>query len=449
MSIEITMPRLSDTMEEGTLVKWHVAVGDKIVSGAHLADVETDKATMELNAFDDGTVAKIHVEEGATAPVGSVILVLAEEGESVDEVAAASTGSAPKAEDAKSAPASDDAEESDAKPADRDEDAAEDAGAEGGDRQRVSPLARKLAEEHGVDLAKVRGTGPEGRIIKRDILTAAKEGTGKSAGKSEAKSESKAAPSAAPAPAAAAPAAMMHEVPTLEAKSIPLTGMRKTIAKRLVESKTTVPHFQVSVAVDVDPLMALRQTLNQQLEAQGVKLSVNDFITRAVALAAAQHPAVNSSWSDSAIVQHGTVNVGVAVSLPAEKGGGLLVATVRDAHAKGLRQISAQVKGLATKARTSGLSPEEMSDSTITLSNLGMPQYGVTQFTAIVNPPNAAIIAVGAALEKPVVRRGQIVIGHEMNVTLSGDHRVIDGAVGAEYLATLKQLLENPASLLV
>jgi pyruvate dehydrogenase E2 component (dihydrolipoamide acetyltransferase) len=229
--------------------------------------------------------------------------------------------------------------------------------------------------------------------------------------------------------------------------------MRKTIAKRLVESKTTVPHFQVSVAIDMDPLMELRTTLNKQLETQGIKLSVNDFITRAVALAAVQHPVVNSSWMGDTIVQHGTVNVGTAISLPEERGGGLVVAVARDVQNKGLRQISAEVKDLAAAARGRGLSPEQMSDSTITISNLGMPQYGVTQFSAIINPPNAAIIAVGAAIEKPVVRKidgeKKIVIGHEMNATLSGDHRVIDGASAAEYLTTLRTLLENPAGLLV
>ena len=197
--------------------------------------------------------------------------------------------------------------------------------------------------------------------------------------------------------------------------------------------------------------MELREsTINGQLESQGIKLSINDFVTRAVAMGCVEHPAVNSSWNGDTIVQHGTVNVGVAVSLPEEKGGGLLVATIRDTHQKGLRQISADVKDLAKKARSDkGLTVSEMSDSTITISNLGMPQYGVTQFTAIVNPPNAAIIAVGAAIQKPVVRDNAIVIGHEMNVTLSGDHRTIDGAVGAQYLATVKRLLENPAALLV
>lgn len=436
MPIEITMPRLSDTMEEGTLIKWRVAEGDKVASGDHLADVETDKATMELQAFDDGIVAKIPVGEGDTVPVGDLILLLAEDGESVeDAIKNAGSGSsgcgdkkadAPKAETP--APA--------AAPAP--------AASAGGAKIRVSPLARKLAEEHGLDVATLKGTGPDGRIIKRDVLAAAQGATPEPAN---------AAPAAQPQAAAAPDPAPVAPV-GLEAKTIQLTGMRKTIAKRLVESKTTVPHFQVSVAVNTDPLMELRKTINGQLESQGIKLSINDFVTRAVAMACVEHPAVNSSWDSSGggdkIIQHGSVNVGVAISLPPEKGGGLLVATIRDTHAKGLRQISADVKQLAKNARSEkGLTVQEMSDSTITISNLGMPQYGVTQFTAIVNPPNAAIIAVGAAIQKPVVRDGEIVIGTEMNVTLSGDHRTIDGAVGAEYLATFKRLLENPAALLV
>lgn len=435
MPIEITMPRLSDTMEEGTLIKWRVKEGDTVASGDHLADVETDKATMELQAFDDGTVAQVPVGEGDTVPVGDLILLLAEDGESAEDAVKNAGGSGggskkdtpkPDAQQKEAAPAA-------TAPVSSGGSSGGTSG-DGGAKLRVSPLARKLAEEHGLELSSIKGTGPDGRIIKRDVLAAANGGG--SAGSAK--------------PQAAAPPVAPVSGGGLEAKTITLTGMRKTIAKRLVESKTTVPHFQVSVAVNMDPLMELRKTINGQLESQGIKLSINDFVTRAVALACVEHPAVNSSWNGDTIVQHGSVNVGVAVSLPPEKGGGLLVATIRDTHAKGLRQISADVKQLAKNARSEkGLTVQEMSDSTITISNLGMPQYGVTQFTAIINPPNAAIIAVGAAIQKPVVRDGQIVVGHEMNVTLSGDHRTIDGAVGAEYLATLKRLLENPAALLV
>lgn len=451
MPIEITMPRLSDTMEEGTLIKWRVAEGDKVASGDHLADVETDKATMELQAFDDGIVAKIPVGEGDTVPVGDLILLLAEDGESVeDAVKNAGSGGTPPA-----ASGPDDGVKKDEPKPNADSNqgstnasagqppAASGGASGGGAKIRVSPLARKLAEEHGLDVATLKGTGPDGRIIKRDVLAAAQGATPEPTHAAPSTPAAQPQAAAAPAPAPVAPVG-------LEAKTIQLTGMRKTIAKRLVESKTTVPHFQVSVAVNTDSLMQLRKTINGQLESQGIKLSINDFVTRAVAMACVEHPAVNSSWNGDHIIQHGSVNVGVAISLPPEKGGGLLVATIRDTHAKGLRQISSDVKQLAKNARSEkGLTVQEMSDSTITISNLGMPQYGVTQFTAIVNPPNAAIIAVGAAIQKPVVRDGQIVIGTEMNVTLSGDHRTIDGAVGAEYLATLKRLLENPAALLV
>lgn len=445
MPIEITMPRLSDTMEEGTLVKWRVKVGDTVSAGDHLADVETDKATMELQAFDDGTVAKLAIEEGATVPVGDAILILAAQDESVEEAAKAAGGASSSSKTKKDAGDSTDEQwakkqpqqEKDAKAQSSAPTSPEAAptsagspGATGG--SKASPLARKLAEEHGVDLADLEGSGPDGRIIKRDVLAAA---------------EGKAASAAKPArPQAAAPAARPQAI-GLESKSISLSGMRKTIARRLVESKTTVPHFQVSMLVNMDPLLDLRKTLNAQLESQGVKLSVNDFITRASALACVQHPAVNSSWAEDSIEQHGTVNIGIAVALPAERGGGLVVPVIRDVQNLGLRSISEQTRKLAKKARDTGLSPEEMSDGTFTLSNLGM--YGVDHFTAIINPPQAAILAIGAALEKPVVRDGQVVVGHEMTLTLSGDHRVLDGAVGAEFLQTLKGLLENPAALLV
>ncbi len=450
MPIEITMPRLSDTMEEGTLVKWRVKAGDEVASGDHLADVETDKATMELQAFDDGKVAKLAVQEGDTVPVGSLILMLAEDGESLEDAAGAASGASAGSSEASSAGSTQAASGGDsggdsggvavADPPATATAAGAAAGASGGDgkRQRVSPVARKIAEEHGVDLSAVTGSGPDGRVIKRDVLAVVEGGGAKASGGATA-------PSAKPQ-AAAAPSAPVTPV-GLEAKTITLTGMRKTIARRLVESKTTVPHFQVTVSVNMDPLMELRKTLNEQLASQGVKLSVNDFITRATALACVSHPTANSSWAGDTIIQHGTVNVGIAVSLPEERGGGLVVPVIRDAQSKGLRQISEDTKRLAKKARESGLTPEEMGDGTITLSNLGM--YGVDQFTAIINPPQAVILAVGGAIQKPVVRDGQIVIGHEMCVTLSGDHRTIDGAQGAEYLGTFKQLLENPAALLI
>jgi pyruvate dehydrogenase E2 component (dihydrolipoamide acetyltransferase) len=446
MPVEITMPRLSDTMEEGTLVKWRVKVGDKVSPGDHLADVETDKATMELQTFDDGTVAKLAVDEGATVAVGKLILVLAEAGESVEDAARAvgdgggSGGDKPeKKAEKKPEAASAKASSEGARDEDDERESSGASSSSGGGRQKVSPLARKLAEEHGVDLSSIEGSGPDGRIIKRDVLAAAEGG-----GKRDAASAG--SPKAQPAP----PATRITAPSTLESKREPVTNMRKTIAKRLVESKTQVPHFQVATSVNVDPLIELRKTINAQLETQGVKLSVNDFVTRATALACLHHPVINASWTTDAIQYHGSVNVGTAIALPAEKGGGLVVATIRDVQNKGLRQISQEIKALANKAKTRGLSPDEMSDSTITISNLGAPAFGkVTQFTAIINPPNAAILAIGAAIQQPVVRDGELGIGHEMSITLSGDHRVIDGATAAEYLVTLKGLLENPAAILV
>ena len=408
MPIQIEMPRLSDTMEEGTLVKWRVKVGDKVSAQDVIADVETDKATMEVPVFDEGTIAKLSVDEGATVPVGDIMCVIAEAGEDLEAAASASAG---EKKEAAAQP-----KESTAERAAPVAGGAAPASGGGGSRVKISPLARKLAEEAGLDVNAIKGSGPGGRVIKRDVLEAV-EGGGSKASATPAAS--------APAPAAvAAPASVAsHDVgPGLEAKTVALSGMRKTIAKRLVESKTQVPHFQVSVTVAMDELMELRGTINGQLKEQGVKISVNDFVMKAIAMSCVQHPVVNASFGGDQVVYHGSVNVGVAIALPIAAdgtGGGLLVATVRDVQAKGLRAISNEVKTLAGKARNNGLSPQEMSDSTIAISNLGMPQYGVSSFSAIVNPPNAAIIAVGAALQKAVVRDGQLAVGLEMTVTLS------------------------------
>lgn len=440
MPIEITMPRLSDTMEQGTVIKWNVSEGAEVSSGDMLADIETDKATMELQAYDDGVLAKIVAGEGDTVDVGSVIAILAEEGEDVSE-AAASAGSASSGSKSKSAGSSDDSgSDSDSgsstavmdppKTTAPSSNGTTKGSASDEDSGRVfaSPLAKKIADEKGVDLGSLTGSGPSGRIVKADVEAAA----------GGASTSSASAPSMPMAPVEAA---------TLESRSIELSNMRRTIAKRLVESKTTVPHYQVTVSADMEPLMELRKSLNEQLEAQGVKLSVNDFLVRACALAMHQHPHVNSRWNESTIEISGDVNVGVAISLPEEKGGGLVVATLRNADRMGLRQISAETKALAKKARERGLTVDEMGDSTFTISNLGM--FGVDHFNAIVNPPNVAILAVGASIEQPVVKNGELAVGHRMAMTMSSDHRVIDGAMAAAYLQTLKNLLEAPATLLV
>ncbi|MBM4107969.1 MAG: 2-oxo acid dehydrogenase subunit E2 [Phycisphaerae bacterium] len=427
MPIEITMPRLSDTMQQGTVVKWNVREGQEVSSGDVIADIETDKATMELQSFDDGTVASLAVPEGKTVAVGTVIAVLAAKGEDASAASAAKTAPAVKAEGETAAPSATAVAEPKAAPR------REESATSNGGRVFASPLARKIAEESGVDLGRVQGSGPGGRIIRRDVEQAVGQ-----------------APAAGAAPAAAAPS-----VPPLGAalkgKTVPLSNMRRVIARRLVESKQAVPHYQVTVEVDMDPLLSLRKQLNEQLASQGVKLSVNDFLVRACALAMHSHPYVNSRWvptaNNEAIELLAEVNVAIAIALPEEKGGGLVVATIRRADQIGLRQISAESKRLADKARAKGLSPEEMGDSTFTISNLGM--FGVAHFTAIINPPNVAILAVGGAIERPVVKNGQVVPGHVMAMTMSSDHRVVDGAMAAQYLATVRQLLESPATLLV
>jgi pyruvate dehydrogenase E2 component (dihydrolipoamide acetyltransferase) len=447
------MPRLSDTMERGTIVSWNVKEGQKVSAGDVLGDIETDKATMELQNFDDGVVAAILLSAGQTIEVGKTILVLAEKGEDAAAIKAqfASGGkaSAPAAKSAASggsapsAPASSATAVQDPPASSHSAPAANGNGASNGGRVFASPLAKKIAEERGVDLGSLRGSGPSGRIVRADVEAAA--------------STPKAAPAKPSAPAKGglvttvgpSPEPMRLAGAALESRTVALNNMRGTIAKRLVESKTTIPHYQVTVTAAMDRLLALRTQLNDQLADQGVKLSVNDFLVRACALAMHQHPFINASWGkDGQSIQlHGRVNVGVAVALPAENGGGLVVATLRDADRMGLRQISQDTRALADKARAKGLTIDEMSDSTFTISNLGM--FGVEHFTAIINPPNSAILAVGAAVEKPVVREGKIVVGHEMQMTMSSDHRVIDGAMAAQYLATVRKFLENPATLLV
>ncbi len=467
MPIEITMPRLSDTMEQGTVVKWHVKEGDSVSSGDVIADIETDKATMELECFDDGTVAKLVAPEGENVPIGGVIAIIAEEGESVESVSGgASMGE--KKPSAKNQSADAESEQGEglgsgapsatavanattAGSASTSAPAPSNNGASG-DRVFASPLARKLADERGVDLSTINGSGPSGRIVKADV-EAAGAGSRTTAPSRPADTTLVAAGvSGAPEPAPLAVGA------ALEDKTVALSNMRATIARRLVESKSTIPHSQVTLSARLDALESLRAQLNEQLIPQGVKLSVNDFLVRACATAMHEHPFVNASWMEAkqgqnpSIQLHARVNVGVAVALPEERGGGLVVATIRDADRIGLRQISTDTKRLAKKAREKGLTVEEMSDSTFTISNLGM--FGVDHFTAIINPPNAAILAVGRAIEKPFIETNEdgepeLVVGLEMSMTMSSDHRIIDGAMAAQYLGTVKQLLENPATLLV
>ena len=428
MPIEITMPRLSDTMEVGTILHWHVKVGDEVSAGDLLADIETDKATMELQSFDDGQVISLSVGEGKQVEVGTLIATLREEDDDPQEGETTVTKDEPSSEttpDEKQAPTQ--------KPA---------VGV------RVSPVARRLAEEYGVALDSVQGSGPSGRIIKRDILQLV-DTTSETTAAAET---TKVVPSDVVANAIpATPVSVMQPLaptsPWQQERTVPLSNMRQIIAKRLVESKQTIPHYQVTMDFDMDPLLEMRKTLNEQLTKAGVKLSVNDFLVRCCALSMATNPEFNASFGGDCVLYHGPVNVGIAIALPEERGGGLVVGTIRNADQKSLRTISQESSYLSTKARESGLSPDEMGDTTFTISNLGM--FGVDNFTAIINPPNSAILAVGAAMEKPVVRNGELAVGHEMSATLSLDHRVIDGAMAALYLKTLKELIENPASLLV
>jgi pyruvate dehydrogenase E2 component (dihydrolipoamide acetyltransferase) len=431
------MPRLSDTMEQGTVVKWHVKVGDKVASGQVIADIETDKATMEQAVFDDGTIARLVCPEGKQVKVGDVIAVLAEDGESVDAAAsgAPASGAAPRA----AAPAAAAGSAGARGPIVADVEAVE----VGGARVRISPVARRMAQEMGVDLAQVAGSGPGGRIVKRDIVLAAENRGSAAPAARPAAAQALVAGTAAPA-AAPQGGAMVAGVQSVE---VPVSTMRGVIAKRLVESKQQIPHYQVTMKFAMDAILAMRGQLNEQLSAMEVKLSVNDFIVRACALAMARNPFFNASWAGDRILVHQQVNVGVAIALPEEKGGGLVVGVVRDANLKSLRQISGEIRSLGEKARTKGLSVEEMSGATFTISNLGM--FGVDNFTAIINPPNSAILACGAAIEQPVVRNHQLTVGWEMAATLSLDHRVIDGAMAAKYLQSLKQFVETPTLLLV
>ncbi len=444
MAIELTMPRLSDTMESGTIIKWNVKEGDAVSAGDVVADVETDKATMEMQVYDDGKVSRIVVPEGKTVAVGTLIAVIDDGSGDAAATAAPKATAAPASAPASTSASSAPSESTAATPARPAPSPASPVAGEAS-RMRVSPVARRLADEHGVELGSIRGSGPAGRIVKQDVLAAIENRA--AAGTPPARVETSVALPVPAARTAVAASTTALSAPGRPGGEVPLSGMRQTIARRLVESKQSIPHYQVTVRIDMDPVMALRKDLNTQLADQGVKLSVNDFIVRGCAVAMAEHPFMNASWGGDRILLHGAVNVGVAVSLPVDRGGGLVVPTIRDADRKSLRWISEETKQLAEKARTKGLSVEEMSDATFTVSNLGM--FGVEHFTAVINPPNSAILACGAALEQPVVRNGQLAVGHEMQATLSLDHRVIDGAMGAAWLATLKHLLEHPATLLV
>ncbi|RKE84810.1 pyruvate dehydrogenase complex dihydrolipoamide acetyltransferase [Rhizobium sp. AG855] len=447
MPINITMPALSPTMEEGNLAKWLVKEGDKVKSGDVIAEIETDKATMEVEAVDEGTVAKIVVPAGTEAvKVNALIAILAADGEDV-AAAAAGGGSAPAAPKAEAAPAPKAVEAAPAPAAApaAPAPAAAPATASSGDRVFASPLARRLAKEAGLDLNAVSGSGPKGRVVKSDVEKAVSTG-----GAKPATAAAPSAASAAPAPALAKGASEEAVLKLFEAGSydlVPHDGMRKTIAKRLQESKQTIPHFYVSVDCELDALLALRAQLNDAAPrkdgAPAYKLSVNDMVIKAMALALRDVPDANVSWTDSNMVKHKHADVGVAVSIP----GGLITPIIRKAETKTLSAISNEMKDLGKRAKDRKLKPEEYQGGTTAVSNMGM--MGVKNFAAVVNPPHATILAVGAGEERVVVKNGEMKIANVMTVTLSTDHRAVDGALGAELLGAFKRYIENPMGMLV
>jgi pyruvate dehydrogenase E2 component (dihydrolipoamide acetyltransferase) len=466
MPINITMPALSPTMEEGNLAKWLVKEGDTVSAGDVIAEIETDKATMEVEAVDEGTVAKIVVPAGTEGvKVNAVIAILAAEGE--DASAAAKGGGAPSEDEkptpekaASAASTSSNQTSSDKtseKPAVADKPIADappapstPAPTHDGERVFASPLARRLAKEAGLDLARVQGSGPKGRIIKSDVDAAAKDGGTKVAGTRADAPKAEAAKTAT-AVAPMAKGASEEQVLKLFAEGsydlVPHDGMRKTIAKRLQESKQTIPHFYVSVDCELDALLALRAQLNAAApERDGkpaYKLSVNDMVIKALALALRDVPDANVSWTDTNMVKHRHADVGVAVSIP----GGLITPIVRRAEEKSLSAISNEMKDLGRRAKERKLKPEEYQGGTTAVSNMGM--MGVKNFAAVVNPPHATILAIGAGEQRPVVKDGTLAIAQVMTVTLSTDHRAVDGALGAELLGAFKAYIEKPMAMLV
>jgi pyruvate dehydrogenase E2 component (dihydrolipoamide acetyltransferase) len=436
MAIEILMPALSPTMEEGTLAKWLVKEGDKVSSGDILAEIETDKATMEFEASDDGVIGQLLVAAGTDAvKVNTPIAVLLVDGESAADAKARPEATADAG--AKAAPAATSAGDS-AAPAAPAPVAPKAAGA----RVFATPLARRIAAQKGLDLSAINGSGPHGRIVKADVE-----------GASAAPVATASAPAPAAAPAAAAPKAAMATGASADQVAkmydgraydeVPLDGMRRTVAARLTEAKQTIPHFYLRREVQLDALMAFRATLNKQLDARGVKLSVNDFIIKACAMALQAVPGCNAVWAGDRMFRLKPSDVAVAVAVE----GGLFTPVLKDAHLKSLSALSAEMKDLAARARSKKLAPSEYIGGSMAISNLGM--FGIENFDAVINPPHGSILAVGAGIKKPVVGAdGAVTVATVMSMTLSVDHRVIDGALGAEFLREVVTALENPITML-
>ena len=439
MATEILMPALSPTMEEGTLAKWLVKEGDTVSAGDLLAEIETDKATMEFEAVDEGVIGKILVAEGAQGvKVNTPIAVLLEEGESLDDTKPAS---APQPEAAKAADAGAEAAPKPQAAGASEAPAPAPAAPRAADGGRIfaSPLARRIAAEKGLDLAQVKGSGPHGRIVKADVEAAR---PGAAAAPAAAAAAKPAAPAPAAAPAGPSAETILKIYADRETEEVAMDGMRRTIAARLSEAKQTIPHFYLRRSAKLDALMAFRKTLNDQLGARGVKLSVNDFIIKACALALQDVPDANAVWAGDRILKLKPSDVAVAVAVE----GGLFTPVLRDAQQKTLSALSSEMKDLANRAKTRKLAPHEYQGGSFAISNLGM--FGIENFDAVINPPHGAILAVGAGIQTPVVEDGAVVVRNVMSMTLSVDHRVIDGALGAQLLEAIVGYLENPLSML-
>lgn len=421
MAVVINMPRLSDTMEEGVVAKWHVKVGDQINEGDLLAEIETDKATMDFEAFpgQEGKLLHIGVQEGETAPVDNVLAILGDDNDDVEKILAEHGGgnSGSKADEKEETESKEESKpeekEESSSPAPATSTSASSSSSNG--RLKASPLAKKMAEEKGIDINRVKGTGEGGRIVKRDIDDF-KPGQ---------------------AAASTSGAAMSAEESYTD---VPVSQMRKTIARRLAESKFTAPHFYLTIEIDMDNAVATRKRINDRGD---VKISFNDLVIKAAAVALKKHPAVNSAWMGDKIRQNHHVHIGVAVAVDE----GLLVPVIRHANAKGMVEISSEVRDLAGKAKNKELQPKDWEGNTFTISNLGM--FGIEEFTAIVNPPDSCILAVGGIRQVPVVKDGEVKVGNVMKVTMSCDHRVVDGATGSQFLQTFKQMMEEPVTMLL
>ncbi|MDP3749892.1 MAG: pyruvate dehydrogenase complex dihydrolipoamide acetyltransferase [Phenylobacterium sp.] len=434
MSIDVLMPALSPTMEEGTLAKWHVKKGDKVSSGDVIAEIETDKATMEVEAVDEGVIEDILVAEGSEGvKVNTPIARLSGEdaGGSQSPPQSAAPTAPPKGEQLK-APEPAAAPPPSSSPAGGGGMRSEATRDGGGDRVFASPLARRIAEQKGLDLAQVQGSGPHGRIIKRDV---------------EGATPSAKAPSAAPAgaPAAARQVQSLAQmgIPDGTYDLIPLDGMKKTVARRMTDSFRDVPHFPLTIDLEIDALLASRAKINAMLEKQGIKVSVNDLVLKAAAVALKRVPEANASYSPEGIAMHHNADIAMAVAID----GGLITPIIRKCETKGLAQIAVEAKDLAERARTRKLKPEEFQGGTFSVSNLGM--FGIKSFNSIINEPQGAILSVGVGAQQPVVKNGELTIATVMSVTLTCDHRVVDGAIGARWLQAFKALIEDPITMIV